>query len=252
MVSSLLAGIRFPSLINEGLDARGTDPNENADPPQKPGRKLIGMPAGFISEWWPASNRNGDRLHVGIPGRNKSESALQRVVGSDLLPMNVREAIVGQGLVDGLLDEVGCFAHLACPQVADDRLCLVVGGLPALLGVNGLEHMAHPGRRDVAKDVAVEMHHAALVARLRQEIRHALDKAPAGVGNDQLHALQAVVDQVWRRNADQPDLSSLAPLADPQDLAKSFRIDGRGHQQRNIADLAGPAALHDNAVEVKR
>src|SRR6202022_1125010 len=39
------------------------------------GRKLIGMPAGFISEWWPASNRNGGRLHVGIPGRNKSESA---------------------------------------------------------------------------------------------------------------------------------------------------------------------------------
>jgi hypothetical protein len=78
MVSSLLAGIRFPSLINEGLDARGTDPNENADPPQKPGRKLIGMPAGFISEWWPASNRNGGRLHVGIPGRNKSESARRR------------------------------------------------------------------------------------------------------------------------------------------------------------------------------
>ena len=34
------------------------------------------MPAGFISESWPASNRNGGRLHVGIPGRNKSESAL--------------------------------------------------------------------------------------------------------------------------------------------------------------------------------
>jgi hypothetical protein len=25
----------------------------------------------------------------------------------------------------------------------------------------------------------------------------------------------------------------------------------RNHQQRNVADLAGPAALHDNAVEVK-
>jgi hypothetical protein len=88
-----------------------------------------------------------------------------------LLPVNVREAIVGQGLVDGLLDEVGCLGHLACPQVVDDRLCLVVGGLPALPGVNGLEHMAHltdPGRRDVAKDIAVEMHHAALVASLRQ------------------------------------------------------------------------------------
>ena len=43
----------------------------------------------------------------------------------------------------------------------------------------------------------------------------------------------------------------LGALADPQDLAKSFRIDGRSHQQRNIADLAGPAALHDNAVEVE-
>jgi hypothetical protein len=47
----------------------------------------------------------------------------------------------------------------------------------------------------VAEDVAIEMHHAALVARLRQEIRDALDKAPAGVGNDQLHALEAAVDQ---------------------------------------------------------
>ena len=36
------------------------------------------MPAGFISEWWPASNRNGGRLHVGKPGRNKSESAVLR------------------------------------------------------------------------------------------------------------------------------------------------------------------------------
>jgi ribonuclease Z len=32
------------------------------------------MAAGFISEWWTASNRNGGRLHVGKPSRNKSES----------------------------------------------------------------------------------------------------------------------------------------------------------------------------------
>jgi hypothetical protein len=40
--------------------------------------------------------------------------------------------------VDGLLDEVGCLAHLACPQVANDHLGLVLGGLTALLGMNGL------------------------------------------------------------------------------------------------------------------
>src|SRR5258708_8023121 len=39
------------------------------------------MPAGFISEWWPASNRNGGRLHVGKPGRNKSESATLALAG---------------------------------------------------------------------------------------------------------------------------------------------------------------------------
>jgi hypothetical protein len=31
---------------------------------------------GFISERWPASNRNPGRLHVGTPGRIKSESAI--------------------------------------------------------------------------------------------------------------------------------------------------------------------------------
>jgi hypothetical protein len=140
--------------------------------------------------------------------------------------MNVRKAVVGQRLVDGLLDEVGCLAHLACPQVVDDRLCLVVGGLPALLGVNGLEHvadLANPGRREVAEDVAIEMHHAALVARLPQEVRDALDKAtPAGVGNDQLHALQAAVDQMTQKRR-AAGFVLLGALADAQDLAKSFR-----------------------------
>jgi flagellar basal body rod protein FlgG len=33
--------------------------------------------AGFISEWWPASNRNGGRNEIGIPGRLASEFAQQ-------------------------------------------------------------------------------------------------------------------------------------------------------------------------------
>jgi transposase len=37
---------------------------------------LIGTVAGFKSEWWPTSNRNDGRLHVGIHGRVPSESAL--------------------------------------------------------------------------------------------------------------------------------------------------------------------------------
>jgi hypothetical protein len=40
------------------------------------GRHHLGTVAGFKSEWWPVSNRNPGRHHVGIPGRNVSESAL--------------------------------------------------------------------------------------------------------------------------------------------------------------------------------
>src|ERR1700730_11338083 len=55
----------------------------------------------------------------------------------------------------------------------------------------------------------------------------------------------------WRRNADQPDLSSLAPSQIPRISRNPSELTAEAHQQRNIANLAGPAALHDNAVEVK-
>jgi hypothetical protein len=54
-----------------------------------------------------------------------------------------------------------------------------------------------------------------------------------------------------RSRAAGPDGAVNADLADPQDLAKSFRIDGRGHQQRKVADLTGLAAFHDGGVEVE-
>src|SRR5271165_6821318 len=33
--------------------------------------------AGFISEWWPGSNRNGGRHQIGMPGRIASEFAVE-------------------------------------------------------------------------------------------------------------------------------------------------------------------------------
>jgi len=49
------------------------DPQKNAANRQG-GWLQIGMVAGFISERWPASNRNPGRLHLGTPGRIKLES----------------------------------------------------------------------------------------------------------------------------------------------------------------------------------
>src|SRR4029077_6975625 len=43
----------------------------------------------------------------------------------------------------------------------------------------------------------------------------------------------------------------LGAFADAQNLPKTLGIDGAGHQQRDVAHLAGPSALHDDAVQIK-
>ena len=75
----------------------------------------------------------------------------------------------------------------------------LAGGAHGSLGMDSLEHVAHvanPGRRHVAEDVPVEMNHAALPARLRQILCGALHQAAAGIGNDELHAIEPTIDQV--------------------------------------------------------
>ena len=37
----------------------------------------------------------------------------------------------------------------------------------------------------------------------------------------------------------------------PRILSKTFGIDGAGHKQRDVADLAGPGSLHYDAIEIK-
>src|SRR3984957_2607145 len=119
--------------------------------------------------------------------------------------------------------------------------------------MDSLEHMAHLadlGRRHVAEDIPVEMHHAALPSRLWQVLSRALHQAAAGIRNDQLHAREAAIDQVSQKRRP-TGFVLLGALADAENLAKSFRVDRAGHQERDIANLTGPAALHHDAVEIK-
>lgn len=85
--------------------------------------------------------------------------ALERIVRSNLPPIDGRKGIAGERLVNRLLDEISCFGHTACPQIRDDGPGFLVGRGAALLGMNGLEHVAHladPGRRHVAEDIAIK------------------------------------------------------------------------------------------------
>src|ERR1700729_589588 len=119
--------------------------------------------------------------------------------------------------------------------------------------MNGFEHVAHladPGGRHMAEDVPIKMNHAALPPSVGQILRGTLHQASAGVGDDQLHAVEAAVDEV-AQECRPPGLVLLGALADAQNLPKTLRIDGAGHQQRDIADFASPGPLHHDAIEIK-
>jgi hypothetical protein len=71
MLSSRFAGIPIsPSIIDEAgvpqVLACGDQTLRAENPAQV---------AGFISEWWPASNQNRGRIEIGISGRIESEFA---------------------------------------------------------------------------------------------------------------------------------------------------------------------------------
>ena len=96
---------------------------------------------------------------------------LERVVGAYLLPVDVWEGVVGERFGHAPLDEIGRRVHPGGAQVVDDRARLSVGRVPALLGMDSLEHMAHLadfGRWNVAEYIPVEMHHATLPASFGQ------------------------------------------------------------------------------------
>jgi hypothetical protein len=76
-------------------------------------------------------------------------------------------------------------------------------------------------------------------SRLGQMLRGALRQAAAGIGNDQLHALEAAIDELSQKRRP-ARLVLLGAFADAKNLPKTLGIDGAGDQQRDIADLAGP------------
>ena len=102
----------------------------------------------------------------------------------------------------------------------------------------------------MAEDIAIKMHHAALIAGLRQIIRNAFDKTSARIGNHQLHAPETAIDEMPQKRGP-AGFVLLGALTDAEDLPEPLGIDRRGHQQRDVANLTSPAALHHDAVEVE-
>ena len=79
------------------------------------------------------------------------------------------------------------------------------------------------------------MHEASLPARLGKELRSAFGKPDTGIGDDQPHAGETAFLEVLEEGA---PARSIAIAVHPD-----------RNQQRNVAHLAGPAALEHDAVD---
>src|SRR5271170_1500420 len=85
---------------------------------------------------WPSGNAPNASTPTDL-----SHDPFERIVGADLLPVDVGEGVVGQRLVDVAFDQIGRRVHLGGPQVVDDRPGLAVSRVAVLLGMDRLEHM---------------------------------------------------------------------------------------------------------------
>jgi hypothetical protein len=94
------------------------------------------------------------------------------------------------------------------------------------------------------------VHHAALPARIGVELGSALDQAHAGIGHNQLDALQATLLEVAEEGAP-TGLVLLGALDDAQDLPVALVIDRDRYQQRHVAGLASSGAFEHDPVEIK-
>ena len=102
--------------------------------------------------------------------------------------------LIGQRLLNAVLDLLGGLLQLHGAQLGDHSLRLLAGRLFALLGVDRLEHFCHNfdlGFGHNRENVAVEMYRAALVFGVREHLAHGLQHSHTLVADDELYAVQA-------------------------------------------------------------
>lgn len=156
----------------------------------------------------------------------------ERIVRPDAAPVLGREGVIAQRLVGGLLDQIGCGAHLAGAEFADDLCHLSVGGGTVLAGMDRLEHigrLAHLGGGDVVEDVTIPMHGASPPAGIGEDLGGTLVEADTGIRGDELDTLEAARLEVLEEPRP-ARLILLRAFADAEDIAETLRIHPDGDE----------------------
>jgi len=204
----------------------------------------------------------GGQVQCGLPVREGADDArappyfpqdaLQWVVRANAPPMLLGELVVTQRFLDRLLHELSRPGKPLVAQLGDNLPSLLACRLHILRGVDRLQHrgdLTHLRTRHMREHIPIKVHRAALPTGVGEELRGTLRKSDTSVRDDQAHAFQPAFLQVLEE-ARPPGLILLGAFDDAEDLAISLGIDGNRHQQRDVANLARPGALHHDAVEV--
>lgn len=101
--------------------------------------------------------------------------------------MSVAEAVIGEGLLNSLLDQIGGLAKPLTTQLVDDLFRLLGGSLAAFLSMDRLQHVrdfADFRLRYMTEDISIKMDVQVLPTSAGLILRHALDQASADIRDD--------------------------------------------------------------------
>lgn len=91
--------------------------------------------------------------------------------------------------------------------------------------------------RNMAENVAIEVHRAALPGCVREKLRRTLGKPDVGIRDDEPNALQAACLQMLEE-AQPAGLIFLGALDDAEDLAIALAVHGDRNQERDVPEYA--------------
>src|SRR5215813_7128830 len=174
-----------------------------------------------------------------------TQDALERVVGANPPPMLLRESVVGECLLDCRFHQLGGSGQAQATQLLDHSDSLLACRRDVLPG----RDPPHLGRGHVTEDVAVPVHDLPLPGRIRKELCGTLGQPNAGIRSDQPDTLQPAFLEMLEELAP-ATLVLLRPLANAENLPIAALVHADCNQQRDVAYLAGPAALEHDAIEI--
>ena len=157
---------------------------------------------------------------------------------------------VGRRLADALPEAFGGLLQFSRLHVLGDGFGLLQGFVPGLHGEYGLQGVRGPipvPGIDLGEDVALEVHHASLVAGAGQQFAHGGHEAGAPVSRHQSHALQPSCEHALDERA--PAFRVLLhALRHGEYLPVAVHADADGDQDAHVLRRAAPAALVPHAV----